>query len=228
MRRPHIAVVNESDLADDEVAKTIPAFQKQVNDHFQKYWGRGCHLKFEPDKVVPTGAWLIVVVNDADQAGALGYHDITAEDLPLGKVFVKTSEQDGVSWTSVFSHELLEILGDPQINLLADMGSNEEYIYEACDPVEGDSYMIGDVEVSNFVTPKWFEDNGNIGPWDYLQKTTKPLQLTPGGYQYIKRGSQYTPVFADRVNMARAENPPKGSRRERRMRGRKEWQRSSH
>jgi hypothetical protein len=228
MRRPTIAFVLAEgvDLGDVTLEQGVAALQKQVDNDFAPYWGRGARLVIAEADAIPSKSWVIVVVNDADQANALGYHDLTPEDLPIGKVFVRTSEQDGVSWTSVASHELLEMLGDPTINLLADMSGDVEYVYEVCDPVEGDSYQIDGVEVSNFVTPKWFEDNGNIGPWDFLGKTTKPLELTAGGYQYIKRGRKYTPVYGARPNHARADNPPTGSRRERRRRDR-EWQKST-
>ena len=55
-------------------------------------------------------------MDDSDQAGALGYHDLTSAGLPMGKVFARTDLQNNLSWTVTVSHELLEILGDPMIN----------------------------------------------------------------------------------------------------------------
>ncbi len=56
---------------------------------------------------IPKGQWWIIVSDNSDQAGAGGYHDLTDEGKPLGKVFAKTDMQSGSSWTVAFSHELL-------------------------------------------------------------------------------------------------------------------------
>jgi hypothetical protein len=37
---------------------------------------------------VPPKTWLIGVFDNSDQAGVLGYHDLTEDGLPLAKVFV--------------------------------------------------------------------------------------------------------------------------------------------
>ena len=36
-------------------------------------------------------------LDNSDQAGALAYHDLTNEGLPLSKVFVKTIQADNAS-----------------------------------------------------------------------------------------------------------------------------------
>jgi hypothetical protein len=46
-------------------------------------------------------------------------HDTTPDGLPLGKVFAGTDKAFGTQWTVTASHELLEMLGDPAINLTA-------------------------------------------------------------------------------------------------------------
>ena len=63
-------------------------------------------------------------LDDSDQASALGYHDMTSEGLPLGKVFGTTNLKFGTNWTVTASHELLEMLGDPSINLTVFIQSN--------------------------------------------------------------------------------------------------------
>ena len=59
------------------------------------------------------------MTDNPDQAGALGYHEITSQGTPLGKVFAKLDLQSGASWTVTLSHELLEMLADPWINWCA-------------------------------------------------------------------------------------------------------------
>jgi len=50
-----------------------------------------------------------VILDDSDQAGALGYHDLTSDGLPIGKVFAASDLKAGTSWTVTASHELLEM-----------------------------------------------------------------------------------------------------------------------
>jgi len=58
-------------------------------------------------------AWAMVFLDDADEAGALAYHDLTPEGLPLAKVFVRTTLEAGESVSVSASHELVEMLVDP-------------------------------------------------------------------------------------------------------------------
>ena len=78
---------------------------------------------------------------------------------PIGVVFARTAMQAGATWTSVLSHEVLEQLADPWINMAAVgtwQGKPCAIAWETCDAVEGIGYKIRDVEVSNFVLPRWF------------------------------------------------------------------------
>jgi len=82
-------------------------------------------VKFVPQGDSPAaGSWWLVSLDDSDQASALGYHDMTSEGLPLGKVFGTTNLKFGTNWTVTASHELLEMLGDPSINLTVFIQSN--------------------------------------------------------------------------------------------------------
>ena len=77
----------------------------------------------------------------------------------MGKVFAKTDLQYNSSWTVTASHELLEMLGDPEINLGVFVQPNAQtgrlYAYENCDACESDNYgyQIGNILVSDFVFP---------------------------------------------------------------------------
>ncbi len=52
---------------------------------------------------------------------------------------------------------------------------------EPADPVEGLTYLIDWVEVSDFVFPAWY--SGAAGRVDWLGRLSCGLQLAPGGYQ---------------------------------------------
>jgi hypothetical protein len=179
---PTIDVVNEATtITDDEVAAIVTALQAQVHNDFRPVWNT-------PARIVRThqvGAhsWGLVFLDDADQAGALGYHDLTAAGLPLGKVFVRTTQQDGGVVSITASHELLEMLADPWIDSAVQVADTTFWSLEVCDACEADryGYTVNGVEVSDFVTPDWFRI-GSPGPWDLRGHITRALELLPGGY----------------------------------------------
>src|SRR5437763_912510 len=114
-----VAVINHyAKLSDADVEKVVDALQKQVHRDFAPAWGVDADLVFcSAGETPPEEAWQLVILDNSDQAGALGYHDLTSSGLPLGKVFAGTDEQYGQKWSITASHELLEMLGDPDINL---------------------------------------------------------------------------------------------------------------
>jgi|KBSMisStandDraft_5_1062788.scaffolds.fasta_scaffold436962_2 hypothetical protein len=184
-----IAVKNLSSVVPQaQIVKAVPALQKQVSNDFCSVWGIDATLKiFGKTQKIPADAWLLGIFDNADQAGALGYHDLTKAGLPLGKVFAKTTIDDGGLWTVTCSHELLEMLGDPNINLCAfDEANRRLYAYEVCDAVEADKlgYKIDGVTVSDFVLPGWFEPTHVAKNERFAFKSTvkKPFQLLAGGY----------------------------------------------
>jgi hypothetical protein len=66
-------------------------------------------LDIKPTKVVyrasedttEQGAWKIVFFDDADTAGALGYHSDGQHGLPYGHVLVKIAQQNKLSVSSI-------------------------------------------------------------------------------------------------------------------------------
>lgn len=179
---PNIDVVNESTIIPaTTVTQIVRALQVQVHDDFRPAWNTGCRLSYTSR--IGTGSWGLVILDDADQAGALGYHDLTSSGLPLGKVFAHTTQQDGGELSVVCSHELLEMLADPWIDAAVQVGEQAFYSLEVCDACEADQYgyQIGGVTVSDFVLPAWFRSDA-VGPYDFRDKTTRPLELLSGGY----------------------------------------------
>ena len=83
MPLPVIAITNASTcLTDAQVEAVLPALQKQVSDDFKAYWQQDCTLSFlSKDQALTAGWWQIVVTDNPDQAGALGYHDSPAKAL---------------------------------------------------------------------------------------------------------------------------------------------------
>ena|SRR5713226_3199460 len=98
MANIRVAVWNQSTvLKDADVRAAIPALQTQVHRDFAPVWGIDADLAFVPKAQHPTaGSWWLVVADNSDVAGALGYHELTQEGLPLGFVFAGTDQQHGL------------------------------------------------------------------------------------------------------------------------------------
>jgi hypothetical protein len=235
----HIAVINASTvLSDQQVKSVVPALQEQVSQHFAPAWGVDAKLQFFSQETnPPTGTWWLVILDDSDQAGALGYHDLTNEGLPMGKVFAGTDIKYGNEWTITASHELLEMLADPNINLTVFVQKNDSsgrlYAYEVCDACEDDKfgYQIGNVMVSDFVYPSWFEDfrAPNSTQFDYCSQIKKPLELMEGGYIGVfdvSSGNGWTQLTAAQRPIHMKVRGEVGTRRERRRTIRGLWMNS--
>lgn len=227
-----IAVINaNSGVSDAEIQKWMMAVAGQLANEFFDAWGIGVNtimrfigpgMKPDPDE------WWVSCLANSDVADALGLHDQTPTGQPLGKVFVETTIKDGDSASVCFSHEVLELLVDPFINLMAQSRDGRIYALEVCDAIEADAcgYVsaINGVLLSDFVTPAWFSDTPTWAPgtkFDYTGHVAKPFQLAPEGYISVFENNGWTQVNADRGAMRR--RPRVGSRRERRMTGRQSW-----
>jgi len=231
-----ISVINESTvLTDAEVTPVVVALQQQVTNDFRPVWGVDAELKMIPQGVPATpGTWWLVILDDSDQAGALGYHDLTPDGLPIGKIFAASDLKAGTSWSVTASHELLEMLADPNINLSAFVQnantSGTLYAYEVCDACEDDrfGYQINNVLVSDFVYPAWFESFRAQGStqFDRGNQIQNPLQLLAGGYIgvfSVTDGSGWQQQTAERIPLNMRHRADVGSRRERRSVTRNQW-----
>src|SRR5438093_1549935 len=87
-----ISVLNPSTvMKDSEVEALLPALQTQLDRDFLAAWNIPAELVFVPHGQTPDpDSWWLSILDNSDQAGALGYHDVTNEGLPLGKVFAGT------------------------------------------------------------------------------------------------------------------------------------------
>ncbi|HXX02053.1 MAG TPA: hypothetical protein VEJ00_12630 [Candidatus Acidoferrales bacterium] len=231
-----ISVINESTvLSDGDVIPVVTALQQQVTNDFRPIWGTDAELKMIPQGTQPpAGTWWLVILDDSDQAGALGYHDLTTDGLPLGKVFAASDLKAGTSWTVTASHELLEMLADPNINLTVFVQnantSGTLYAYEVCDACEDDSlgYQINNILVSDFVYPAWFENFRTQGStqFDRMNKMQNPLQLLPNGYIgvfNVSDGTGWQQQTAEKIPTNSRHRGHVGSRRERRSISRDQW-----
>jgi hypothetical protein len=194
---PTIACFNQAEtpLGVDFKA-LIAAMQAYVDRYVAPVWGT-------PAKLVRStgflkGDWAMVFLDDADQPGALAYHDLTPDGLPLAKVFVKTTRDNGDLVSVSASHELVEMLVDPAINLMS-TGPDPKatYAYESADPVEALSFRVNGIPMSDFVYPSYFEGFRKAGSvkFDQMNKVTRPFQILKGGYQIVFKNGKWTQIF---------------------------------
>lgn len=182
----------------------IAAMQIYIDQHVAPVWGTPA--KLVKTKKMRRGAWAMVFLDDADAPGALAYHDLTPDGLPLSKVFVKTTLDDGGLVSVSASHELVEMLVDPAINLYS-TGPDDKllYAYESADPVEELTFPVNGIAMSDFVYPSYFEVFRKPGStkFDHLKAVKKPFQILKGGYQIIFKNGQSQQVFGSAAKKRR-------------------------
>jgi len=179
---PTVACFSQATVAlGVDLDRLLGALQKFVDRHLAPVWGT-------PAKLVRASgfvrrAWAMVFLDDADVKDALAYHDLTPDGLPLAKIFVRTTLQNGDKVSVSAAHELAEMLVDPAINLASTGPRNMLYAYETADPVESEEFPVDGVPMTDFVYPSYFEAFRKPGStkFDHLRRLRRPFQILPGG-----------------------------------------------
>ena len=171
--------------------------QKFVDEHVAPVWGTPA--KLVKAKGLRHGNWAMVFLDHADHAHSLAYHDLTPDGLPLARVFVKTTHKNGKLVSVSASHELVEMLVDPSINMVTmRSGSKLVYGYESADPVEDLTFPVNGIQMTNFVYPTYFEAFHKPGSvqFDHLKKIKKPFEIHAGGYQGVYKEGKWVQMFS--------------------------------
>jgi phospholipase C len=195
-----ISVVNRTHtISDLELHRVVRAINRQIAEDFAPYWGFGGRLRVEgrasgrlDSKALADmrGDAILYLLDSAADADALGYHDRNARGVPFGFVFLDLCVQLGDPWSCTLSHEALELIADPQCNLLVrgphplNPARPDVYHYfEVCDAVQAQVYEIDSVCVSNFVLPAYFSPNEAQGTrTDFSGTGLRSFEVNPGGY----------------------------------------------
>jgi hypothetical protein len=200
---PTIACRNEtSDISDAELAEALNAIQHQITNDFAPVWGTPALLTMlSAGQNFPEGSWPLHVVDYTQVFYALGYHTKDyGKNIPWGDVGVKSSQENGQSWTVTLSHEIMEMIGNPYVDLWHNYIS-WEYIdpsplvgyltgylawHEMSDPCEFDGfgYTINGVLVSDFLYPSYFNPDvdGTVTKFDHTECLTGFGDIAYGGY----------------------------------------------
>ena len=195
---PTISVVNFSDQSDSDVQAAIRAVNRQIQEDFAPIWGAVWDLRlhgssFDPKDIASLveefvqGEAVLYIVEEGHLPGAAGYHAINGREMPYGFVFIT----DPDDWTVTLSHEALELIIDPTVNVVVpgpDPRPEKDdnivlHAYEVCDAVERTSYLIDGVRVSNFITQQWFFAGDAPGTRnDFLGVGVPSFDATPNSH----------------------------------------------
>ena len=111
---PIISIVNDSEtVTDADLKRKLLALQKQITRDFEPVWGWGANLRFNAKKF----DMQVIVKDTASEGGFLGFH--IKDGKPITYIFAKDDIADSGEYTSTLSHELLEMIADPNVNLYA-------------------------------------------------------------------------------------------------------------
>jgi hypothetical protein len=186
---PTISIVNHSKTVTSAILKRVvmPAMQKQITRDFEPVWGWGANLKFNVKKFD-----MKLIIKDHARGGDLGFH--IEGGKPVGYIFARDDIEAEGEYTSTLSHELLEMIADPDLNLYSAgkfrlNGKNRIgfFALEVCDPVQENYYRIDGVRVQDFVRPEWFEQDHKKGAMkmDHMGVIDAPFTLAEGGYAEV-------------------------------------------
>jgi hypothetical protein len=175
-----ITVVNQARVRPPILARLERAVSAQ-SLQVRTAWGTPC-AQFG------AGGWkLYLKVGGAEPHGE---HDFYGR--PYAVVWTSGGLVEG--WSRDFSHELIEMLEDPTLEVRY-VHDGSTWQREIADPVEGLGYRLDGVYVSDFVTPQWYagastgpnllcqgggcaDDSrliapvANAGPWDQMRALT--------------------------------------------------------
>jgi len=188
-----------------EFHAAVTALRRQVSDDFQPAWNisailRGITHNLASKAPIEGVHDALIYLGDSSQdpttgvEGALGYHSTNHKDIPYGFVYLDICAEYGEEWTTTLSHEVLELLGDPSAAVTVSGPDprkptrHVQFDLEVCDPTQGDSYVIDDVRVSNFVTPAYFGKPGGPPATNFLKLKLNPFGVRPGGYFQYEDG----------------------------------------
>lgn len=219
---PTIALVNRtSKKTPEEIARCARSIDWQVRADLAPAWGFYASVFYAPkEELLPDSTWRVYLYDepaDLTGAGRLGYHRFDgATPTPVGHVFVGPSERADEPWSAITSHEVIEMLGDPWVNLEVRRGA-ELWPRELCDAVQGEYYrtpLVDGLEVADFVRPEYFIE-GATGPFDHLGRLSAPFSLAPAGYSLVRQADVLRAVYGEGYASWRREQRPASRRAER-------------
>lgn len=207
MKNLHVVLVSETpDIKTGELYELAKALRLN-GQHCAEAWGHAPPAVDVIDKLgkIPPGAHPILFIDSTSEKFlAHHYHD-PLRNGPAARVFVPMAtgmNRGRGSVAEAASHELVEMMVDPAVNLWVDMPGDPgiQVALENADPVQTHykARVCGtDWFVSNFVTPFWF--NGDLfnpekaaefrrrgGKFDHSGELQFAGEIGPEGYAILR------------------------------------------
>ena len=178
--------IKQSDLVAVAAAVTI-----QVNRDLKQYWPVDALVTALPrHATVPAAAWPVYIGADLPP-GLIGVH-LTDHGTPY------TYVEMGHAWPLTTSHEVCEMLVDPTLHrtiaapairvvngVVQDAPGTFNYLVEICDPSGSPDhgYVINNVPVSDFCTPRFFDAAPSAGArYSFTKALKAPRRVLRDGY----------------------------------------------
>lgn len=171
-----LTVVNQANVRPKALASVEFTVELQA-EQLRAAWGTPC-IQYGP------GGWpvyLQVQVNhwqDGSETLPIGgehYGSAVPGALWRGTPYavVYTGAVTYQSWSYAFSHEIVEMLVDPNDDTYHVWPNGTRQLLEVCDPVENYTYQLDGVSVDDFTLPAAW--SGSPGPYDEAGRLSAPL-----------------------------------------------------
>jgi hypothetical protein len=182
----HIALVSlTKDVSLAQLAPVSAAIQKQISRDFGPIWNVEATVDaFEKLEDVPVDYWHVLLQDELPNSAA-GLHKRDDNKQPFALVALTNN------WPVFMSHEVLEMLVDPQGTLtragnsLKSGQGRVEYLIEVCDPCQASkfAYSVNSVLVSDFYTPNYFDPvKSSAVRYSFSGQIGGPREVLDGGY----------------------------------------------
>ena len=212
---PTIVCINHASVPlGVDFAALVAAMQVYVDKHVAPVWGTPAKLVRGKD--LKEGKWGMVFVDHANHAHSLARHDLTPDGLPMARVFVKTTLANKNLVSVAATHELVEMLVDPSVNLVTTRKRSKLiYQYESADPVEDLHFKVEGIPMTNFIYPTWFEEFHKPGSvkFDHLGVLKMPFEIHAGGYQGVLKDGKWSALHGSPEKKKRFEREDQRGRR---------------
>ena len=210
-----VTIYNRSTVVNaDQFSKMVTACNQYFTS-FSQDW------KIEPIQVVsatysqrdPILDNTVYILDNTDSPGALGYH-YESNGVAISKVFAKTTTgyggailfKDANTFTvsSVVSHEILEMVGNGNINKWYLDNNGTFWAGEMCDAVESNLYIItltGNIKVgmSDYILPAWTKPDLRTGPFNKMNTLKSPMTVDKYGYSIIVRRNTISAIYGSNI-----------------------------
>ena len=186
MTECNVALVADTPkISDAELKRVEAALQTRLRRDLAPTWEISATLQSYRDARKIGDAWPVLIREDIQAPGAASYH-AQRKGMPYTMVLY------GPDWPFMASHDLLEMLIDPQGNRLENGPDPRprrqkhlvNYLVEVCDPCAPatNGYDIDGLRMADFCLPDYYSRTKKNGRYSFTGAISKPFEVLQGGY----------------------------------------------